>query len=280
MTAIGARGGQNSLSLRFGAVTAISQTLKTRSTGEDILSILGGLIEDNPTLEDYASCNLRISDRTQDGDFEVEIQNGIEAYPLDKMRWNISPTGQQERTTVDINGNPIVLSYAPALDWAIGGGIGFAFTYTTYADQVGEADKYISCEEISGTITEIIPEGSFITYISGLREWQNTINSAEFFGHAIGNVLCLGWTTDMIGERLNGDYLVESRVRFSTKPGSILSMWSESGTVAAGGWNSWHYWKDPTNGMVPDDVHSTDGAYVEVQHYALKDFTSLYEVST
>jgi hypothetical protein len=39
------------------------------------------------------------------------------------------------------------------------------------------------------------------------------------------------------------------------------------------------YWKDPNSGAVPKDIRTTTDAVKEVQHYELKDFTTLYQLS-
>jgi hypothetical protein len=229
-------------------------------------------------FETYPGATARITGNNEAGQARVEVQVSEESFDLEEMKWEITPSSLQERTTVDINGDPIVLSYSESLDWAaeLSGAVAVAFQYTTYADQVGEADIYIASEEITGTKQFIVADGSFIDTVTAARAWQNTINETEFFGHPKGNVLCLGWTIRLLGRRPNDDMLVEAVVRFISHPGSPNSMWG----VGAGGWNTWQYWKDPNSGMIPSDVHTVEGALLEVQHYALKDFTELYTVET
>lgn len=266
-------GASNTRQTRFGAL--ISSTTNVLRYEDDYTSALGNVLAD---FESYPGATARITSPDKDGRARVEVQVSEESFALEEMKWEITPSSLQERTTVDVNGDPIVLSYADSLDWAdeLTGTEFVAFQYTTYSDQVGEADVYITSQEITGTKQFIVSNGAFIDTCVFLLEWQNTINETEFFGHAKGNVLCLGWTLRILGRRPNYDMLVEAVVRFITRPGSPISQWG----AGAGGWNSFQYWKDPNSGMVPSDVHTVEGALKEVQHYPLKDFTVFYETET
>lgn len=265
--------GTNTRQTRFGAL--ISSTTNVLRYEDDYTSALGNVLAD---FQSYPGVTARITAPDKDGRARVEVQVSEESYALEEMKWEITPSSLQERTTVDINGDPIVLSYSDSLAWAddLTGSEAVAFQYTTYADQVGEADIYIASEEITGTKQFIVANGAFIDTVVAARAWQNTINETEFFGRAKGNVLCLGWTLRILGRRPNYDMLVEAVVRFITRPGSPNSAWG----AGAGGWNTWQYWKDPNSGMIPSDVHTVEGALKEVQHYSLKDFTVLYETET
>jgi hypothetical protein len=105
------------------------------------------------------------------------------------------------------------------------------------------------------------------------------MNSGTFLGFEKGNVLCMGVDFRMIGLRADASWICEERFKLMTRPGHPLS----SVGVGCGGWNTWHLWKDPNSGVIPDDVwddYATTGAVVEVQHYAFKDFDDLLVSNT
>mgnify|MGYP000886635381 CR=1 FL=1 len=232
----------------------------------------------NEALDRYdtgaASAAASIVGRQQDGDYLIEVTLDQSAFRINQMQWEVNCSSLQERTTVDVAGNPIILSYPPSVDFAAACGSGsMAFSYTTYENQTGEADVYIACEEITGTKYKKVERGGLVDYISDLRAWRHTINDDTFFGHPKGNVLCMGVDVMVVGMREDGSYTVKTTYRFMTRPGSPLS----SEGAGAGGWNTWHYWKDPNTGMVPEDVwdHKDDGAIQEVRHYKYKNFGDL-----
>ena len=268
------RGGTNTQSRQFGAVISTTQTFVDEYDYE------GAFEASLKSRSDVANSSTRVIDKCANGKLLMEVQETSQAFPLNVIQWTVKPSSVQEKTTVDHNGDAIILKYATSLDWATElGGTGMAFQYTKYTDQTGEADIYVPTKEISGRMYTIVAKGQVVNTITSLRVWDYTINSTAFFGYPKGCVLSFGVGFNQIARRPNGDHLVELDYRFMAKPGSLLSQWSESGTVAAGGWNSWLYWKDPNSGAVPKDIRTTTDAVKEVQHYELKDFTTLYQLS-
>lgn len=262
------RGGTNQQNRQYGAITQSTVTYLKSVDYE------GAFEKALSEASNAGGASARIVDRKQNGKLLVEVQETREAFPLNTIQWSCKPSSIMERRSVDIDGNPIVVSYAPSVDWGLaGGGAGYAFQYTTYADQMAEADVYVPTKDITGRMFSIVPKGQIVSTIEGLRTWDFVINEYPFFGYEKGCVLSFGVGLSQIARRSNGDHLVEVEYRFLAKPGSPIS----SEGVGAGGWNSWHPWTDPNSGMVPKDVYDTEDAVVEARHYAYKDFRILYE---
>ena len=239
----------------------------------DIHDALDDILDDDNS---YASVSAQVTGRKSDGQLLVEKQLSEDAFELNVIQWEVSPISLQERTTVNLHGDPIVLTYPPSSGYSSSGLGGVAiFQYTKYASQTGEADIYIAAEEVTATMFTACRKGQLINRLEALRVWKHKINSRPFLGHEKGNVLCLGVGVTQVGRRPNGDHLLQQRWQFITRAGSPLSAWG----AGCGGWNTWHYWKDPTSDMIPDDVWEkrADGAVKEVQHYKTMDFTTLYQ---
>lgn len=274
---LGKRGGQNSQTRKFGAIMSESTTiLENVSIGDVVGDSLDLVLSDNQRNL-MANCTAQVTARKADGTLLVEVQETTDPFELNVLQWEINCSSTQERTTVDVNGDPIVVSYPPSLDWAQTGGMGMAWQYTTYADQTGEADVYIACEEITGSMYTVCRNKGLVSYIETLRTWRHKINLTAFFGHEKGNVLCLGVDVKQVAKRRNGDHLLQVTWKFMVRPGSPLSDVVANG----GGWNTWHYWKDPNSGITPKDVwdEKANGAVKEIRHYEYKDFTTLYQYS-
>jgi hypothetical protein len=257
---------------------------ETRTYNKDIDdSIVLDDALDDPSSQAAATSRAQVIGRRDNGDLMVEVQQTSNAFGIGRISWNVTCMSMQERTTTDVNGDPIIVTYPPSLDWAIEitsaeGDTINSFQYTKYESQTGEAEKYIPSKEITGIRSVIVPAGGVVNHLTTvLAPWDYTINSAAFFGYAIGNVICLGVDFRPIAQRDDGSWVCEERYKFMTRPGHPLSVLG----AGAGGWNTWHLWKDPNSGAIPDDVwdKKADGAVVEAQHYATKDFTVLYQYS-
>ena len=268
--------GVTSQERNYGAIVGETRTYHT--TVPSTLLLDEALDEGDSNL--FPSASVRVIGRKEDGTLLVEVQQNTQAFDLGEMSWNVNCVSMQERTTVDVDGNAIIVSYPDALIWsseittALGDNIS-SFMYTKYEDQTAEAEVYIACEEIMGVRRVLVPAGGIGTYMTDtLRPWRHTLNENPFFGHLKGNVLCLGVDFRPESKRSNGDWICEERFKFMTRPGSPISDVVEGG----GGWNTWHYWQDPNSGAIPNDVlaKKEDGAIVEAVHYRYKDFTVLY----
>jgi hypothetical protein len=270
--------GTNEESRKFGAV--VSRTT-TRVERVDSLDALDSLSTSLSQSNNYATSTARVIGVEQVADCDgptgdrkilVELTEAEESWPLNVFKWEMRSSSSIERTSVDVDGNPIIVKYSPSVDWALlQGGQGMAFQYTTYESQTAEVDVYIPTREITGTRYRLIRDDQIIKYLTSLYDWQNTINSAPFFGHPKGCVLCLGADITQIAMRPNGEHLLEESFKFITRPGRTPN--------ANNGWNSWSYWKDPNSGMLPNNLETTEGAVVESRHYLWRDHSILYNAS-
>jgi hypothetical protein len=276
-----ANSGQTSVETVYGA--KVKQTRTFHVDIADTTDLLDALTEEI-TLE-AASATAQVMAPKDNGKKMMEVRITNDAVPFGTMQWQINTTGLQERTTTDINGDKILVTYPASLDWAIEitssqGDTINSFQYTKYESQTGEADKYIPSSEITGSRFVNLEAADVVSYITNtLRPWFFTMNSGTFLGFEKGNVLCMGVDFRMIGLRADDSWICEERFKLMTRPGHPLS----SVGVGCGGWNTWHMWKDPNSGVIPDDVwddYATTGAVVEVQHYAFKDFDDLLVSNT
>lgn len=283
--------GTTSIEMNYGAVQNETRTYHKDIT--DPVYLEDALTEDSSLSA--ARATARVMAPKSDGTIMMEVTQTTEAFALGQIQWQFNVVSLQERTTTDIDGNRILIEYPPSLDWSStitsnGGDYIQSFQYTTYAEQTGEAEKYIPSCEITGQRFGLVPAGGIINHLTNvLRPWFYTINDTAFMGFERGCVLCMGVDFRPISRRENGDWLCEERYKFMTRPGSPNSGAKPAGAAAddvAGGWNTWHVWKDPNSGYIPEDVWEADATTVsgykgvtEVRHYAYKDFTVLYLVS-
>jgi len=283
--------GTTSIEMKYGAVQ--SETRTYHKDIDDPVSLEDALTEDSSLAA--ARATARIMAPKSDGTIMMEVTQTTEAFELEQIQWQFNVVSLQERTTTDIDGNRILIEYPPSTDWAStitsnGGDYIQSFQYTTYAEQTGEAEKYIPSCEITGQRFTIVPAGGIINHLTTvLRPWFYTINETAFMGFEKGCVLCMGVDFRPVSPRKDGAWLVEERYKFMTRPGNpnsgALPEDAEEGDVA-GGWNTWHVWKDPNSGYMPEDVweasEDTESGFkgvTEVRHYEYRDFTVLYAVS-
>ena len=275
--------GTTSIEMRYGAIQS-----KTRTFHKDIDS--SEILED-ALAEDLSMGAARATARMlapkSNGDIMMEVTLSRESFDLGQIQWQFNVVSLQERTTTDVDGNPILVEYPPSTTWAStitsnGGDYITSFQYTTYETQTGEAEKYIPSCEITGQRVLLVPAGGIINHLTNeLRPWFYTINETAFMGFEKGNVLCMGVDFRPIDKREDGQWLCEERYKFMTRPGHPLSVEGEN----CGGWNTWHVWKDPNSGYIPEDVWDVIGentyrGVVEKRHYKYKDFTVLYKYSS
>jgi hypothetical protein len=281
-----ANSGQTSRETAFGSIVR-----ETRTFHKDIESslYLEDALDDDLTLA-ASSATAQVMAPKDNGDLMMEVRLTNEAFSLGQLQWQFNVSSLQERTTTDLAGDKIVVTYPPSLDWAseittAQGDTINSFQYTKYESQTGEAEKYIPSCEITGQRFMRVEANGIVNHLTTvLRPWFYTINSVAFMGFEIGCVLCLGVDFRPVAKRPDGSWICEERYKFMTRPGHPLSNLIPEGAPegsVAGGWNTWHLWKDPNSGVIPDDVWDkiTDGAVVEVRHYELKDFTVLYAYS-
>ena len=274
-----ANSGQTSRETAFGSIVR-----ETHTYHKDIESslYLEDALDDDLTLS-ASSANAQVMAPKADGSLMMEVRLTNEAFALGQIQWQFNVVSLQERTTTDLAGAKISVTYPPSLDWAseitsAQGDTINSFQYTKYESQISEAEKYIpSCEITGSRFMKVVANGVVNHLTTVLRPWFYTINEVSFMGFEKGCVLCMGVDFRPVAPRDNGDWICEERYKFMTRPGHPLS----SEGVNCGGWNTWHLWKDPNSGVIPDDVweKKADGAVVEVRHYEYKDFTTLYAYS-
>ena len=273
---------------KHGALMSKTTTEMKTTDAADIESVLNDTLYG---MGKYANASARIVEVFNEGScdgkgakkYVVELTKDEEAWPLNYIRWSFSCTSSIERTTVDVDGTPLKVSYGKTSDWVddlediqdddnttVYSTI--IFRYNKYSEQLGEADVYVPTQEITGIRYRLIPENQLITALTSFASWQNTINSEPFFGHSRGNVLCLGIDVEQIGIRpATNEHLIEMRYRFMTRPGKYRN--------SGGGWDSYTVWTDPVTGLIPADAEENDGAVLHSRHYNWKDFTILYNIS-
>lgn len=281
-----ANSGTTSRETQYGAIIR-----ETRTFHKDIDSseFLEDALDDDLSLA-ASSATAQVMAPKQNGDIMMSVTLTNEAFSLGQIQWQFNVVSLQERTTTDVNGDKISVTYPPSLDWAVEitsaeGDTINSFQYTKFTRQISEAEKYVPSCEITGSRMMLVAAGGIVNHLTNvLRPWFYTINSVPFMGFEVGCVLCMGVDFRPVAKRPDGSWVCEERYKFLTRPGHPLSnlipVGAPEGSVA-GGWNTWHLWKDPNSGVIPDDVweKKDDGAVVEVRHYALKDFTPLYAFS-
>jgi len=274
-----ANSGTTSRETQHGAIVR-----ETRTFHKDIDSsvFLEDALDDDLSLA-ASSATAQVMAPKQNGEIMMSVTLTNEAFSLGQIQWQFNVVSLQERTTTDVNGDKISVTYPPSLDWAAEitsaeGDTINSFQYTKFKSQISEAEKYVPSCEITGSRMMLVAAGGIVNHLTNvLRPWFYTINSVAFMGFEVGCVLCMGVDFRPVAKRPDGSWVCEERYKFLTRPGHPLS----SMGVNAGGWNTWHMWKDPNSGVIPDDVweKKDDGAVVEVVHYDSKDFTTLYAFS-
>jgi hypothetical protein len=277
-----AANGVTSIERAFGA--RVSETRTFHKDIDDSVNLEDAL--EDALCQNAARASASVVGRRANGDIKMQVQISDAPYELGQIKWTFNVVSMQERTTTDVNGDPILVDFPDSLDWAStitssGGDVFHSFQYTTYETQTGEAEKYVPCCEINGVRQVRVPAGGIINHLTNvIRPWFYTMNSAAFMGFEKGNVLCMGVDFDPVARRDDRSWICQERYKFMTRPGHPKS----TEGAGAGGWNTWHPWKDPNSGVIPDSVwdEKEGGGYVgavEVRHYAWKDFTVLYQYS-
>lgn len=208
--------------------------------------------------------------------WEVEVTSVNRIGELGVWNWEIKATPSLETRNTDKDGEPIVVSYPPAVSW-FPAGTSIAVVYQQYEDQIAEFDAYVPGAEITGTRRRVIDAGKIGDIIQYAPGWQGKINHEPFFGWARRNVLCLGLDLSLLQRTDSNGWLIEETLRFICRVGGGV-VYDDEGVphtlepshLTPGGWDDFAYWIDPSTGLTPKNAKAK-----RVQIYKEADFNAM-----
>lgn len=205
--------------------------------------------------------------------YHCEVMTDLDATEYNTWHWSVRSALSQETRTTDWEGEPVIVSYPPAVDW-FGGGTSMGVFYKQFEDQIAEMSVYIPGSEIQGRRRRIVSKQNEGLVLRRARDWQGKINAAPFFGWARGNVLCLGLDVQFTHKLRTDGWVIDETVRFMSRPGGQVESEGEEGAplspTTPDGWDSWVFWKDPQTGLIPPDLEP-----LQVRHYQYANFEQM-----